>query len=61
MPIKLDLTEVYMLKQAVSNINIKATDAPIVAKTMEKLDKEFDRLQALEEKKQPTNGVTVAE
>lgn len=58
---KLELPEVYLLKTAVESINIKATDAPIVAKVLEKLDREFNRLQKLEEKKKPSNGVaTVA-
>lgn len=58
---KLELNEVYLLKTALEAATIKASDAPIVAKTIEKLDKEFTRLQKLEEKKQPSNGVaTVA-
>jgi len=58
---KLEINEVFFLKNALESVNIKASDAPVVAKTMEKLDKEFVRLQKLEEKKQPSNGVaTVA-
>lgn len=58
---KLEINEVFFLKNALESVNIKATDAPVVAKTIEKLDKEFVRLQKLEEKKQPSNGVaTVA-
>lgn len=58
---KLEITEVYLLKGALEAATIKAADAPVVAKTIEKLDKEFARLQKLEEKKQPSNGVaTVA-
>jgi hypothetical protein len=47
---KLEINEVYFLKQAVEQVNIKASDAPSVAKTIEKLDKEFVRLQKLQEK-----------
>ncbi len=58
---KLEINEVFFLKNALESVNIKASDAPVVAKTIEKLDKEFSRLQKLEEKKQPSNGVaTVA-
>ena len=58
---KLELTEVYLLKGALEASTIKASDAPLVAKTIEKLNKEFTRLQKLEEKKQTSNGVaTVA-
>lgn len=58
---KLEINEVYFIKNALESVNIKAVDAPVVAKTMEKLDKEFVRLQKLEDKKQPSNGVaTVA-
>ena len=54
---KLEINEVFFLKNALESVNIKASDAPVVAKTIEKLDKEFSRLQKLEEKKQPSNGV----
>jgi histidyl-tRNA synthetase len=57
---KLDITEIHFLKSALEAINIKAADAPTVARTIEKLDKEFVRLQKLEEKKQPSNGVMEA-
>ncbi len=57
---KLEIKEVYFLKQAVEQTTVKATDAAFVAKTIEKLDKEFVRLQKLEEKKQPSNGVMEA-
>ena len=58
---KLEINEVFFIKSALESVNIKASDAPVVAKTMEKLDKEFVRLQKLEEKKNPSNGVaTVA-
>lgn len=48
---KLDLTEVYFLSQVTKSANIKATDAHVVSDLMVKLDKEFVRLQKLEEKK----------
>jgi hypothetical protein len=48
---KLDLTEVYFLQQASENVSVKAKDAKVVADLMEKLKKEFDRLQKIEEKK----------
>lgn len=47
---KLDLTEVYFLSQVTKSANIKATDAHVVSGLMSKLDKEFTRLQKLEEK-----------
>lgn len=49
---KLDINEVFFLKQSVEQVTIKASDAPVVAKTIEKLDRELQRLQKLEEKKQ---------
>jgi len=49
---KLDITEVYFLTQVTQNASIKASDATIVSDLMKKLDKEFARLQKLEEKKQ---------
>lgn len=49
---KLDITEVYFLSQVSKAANIKATDAATVANLLVKLDKEFSRLQKLEEKKQ---------
>jgi len=48
---KLDVTEVYFLAEVVKAANIKAVDAPTVAALMAKLDKEFTRLQKLEDKK----------
>lgn len=49
---KLDITEVYFLSQVSKAANIKATDAATVANLLAKLDKEFARLQKLEEKKE---------
>ena len=48
---KVDIAEVYFMKEALKTVSIKATDAPAVAALISKLDKEFDRLQKLEEKK----------
>ena len=49
---KLEISEVYFIQQAVTQVNIKASDAPVVAALIGKLDKEFTRLQKLEDKKQ---------
>jgi len=57
---KLDIQEIHILKQSIANITIKASDAPAVAIVIEKLDKEFNRLQKLEEKKQPAEAMEVA-
>jgi len=48
---KLDINEIYFLKQASESVNIKVTDAKFATVLMEKLDKEFERLQKAEEKK----------
>lgn len=48
---KLDLTEIYFLQQASENVSVKAKDAKTVANLLDKLNKEFDRLQKLEDKK----------
>lgn len=49
---KLDITEVYLVKQSVENQQIKASDARTVSALLDKLDKEFVRLQKIEEKNQ---------
>jgi len=56
---KLEIKEVYFLRQAIEQVTIKASDAGVVAKTIDKLNREFSRLQKLEEKKQvgPTTQV----
>lgn len=54
---KVDISEVFFMKEALKTVNIKATDAPAVAALISKLDKEFDRLQKLEEKKQEADVV----
>jgi hypothetical protein len=48
---KLEINEVYFLSEVVKTANIKAADAPTVSNLMGKLDREFDRLQKLEDKK----------
>ena len=47
---KLDITEAYFLSEVTKQASIKASDAPLVAALMDKLDKEFVRLQKLQEK-----------
>jgi|TARA_Y100000114_G_C11721836_1_gene308918 hypothetical protein len=48
---KVDIQEVFFIKEAMKSVSIKASDAPGVSKLIEKLDKEFVRLQKLEESK----------
>jgi len=57
---KFEIQEVYFVKQAIEQVSVKASDAPFVTRVIEKLDKEFVRLQKLEEKKQPSKGVMEA-
>jgi hypothetical protein len=47
---KLDIQEVFFLKQCAEAATIKGSDAPIVAKTIEKIEKEFARLESLQQK-----------
>ena len=49
---KLDIQEIYFIKQAVDATTIKATDAGMVHSLQVKVDKEFERLRKIEEKKQ---------
>jgi histidyl-tRNA synthetase len=49
---KFEINEVFFLKNAAEATNIKASDAHTVSALLTKLDKEFMRLQKLEEKKQ---------
>lgn len=44
------LQEVHFLRQSTEAVNIKASDAPLVAGLITKLDKEFERLAAKAEK-----------
>lgn len=48
---KLNITEVHFIQQAVNSVSIKASDASFVSTLVTKLEKEFDRLQKAEEKK----------
>lgn len=54
---KVEISEVFFMKEALKTVNIKATDAPAVATLISKLDKEFVRLQKLEDKKQEAEVV----
>ena len=49
---KLELSEVHFLRQAVDNVTIQGKDATGVAVIIDKLSKEFIRLQKAEDKKQ---------
>lgn len=49
---KLDLTEIYFLQQAAENVTMKAKDAKVVSNLIDKLTKEFERLQKVEGKKE---------
>lgn len=57
---KLDIQEIHILQQAIATITIKASDAPAVAVVIDKLNKEYERLQKLELKKQPAEAMEVA-
>lgn len=48
---KLDITEVQILNQAVSNATIKGSDAKSIYLLIEKLEKEFERLFKAQESK----------
>jgi hypothetical protein len=48
---KLDIGEVFFIKESMKTVTIKAIDSPMVAKLITKIDKEFDRLKKLEETK----------
>jgi|TARA_R110002050_G_scaffold201017_1_gene336137 hypothetical protein len=47
---KLEINEVYVAKTAIEAISIKGSDARAVADLLDKLDKEFDKLQKAQEK-----------
>lgn len=57
---KLTFDEIVFVKTAVAAVSIKASDAPLVAKVIEKMDRESDRLYKLQVKTQPSNGVMEA-
>jgi uncharacterized small protein (DUF1192 family) len=48
----LEIQEVYLLQKALEAATIKAIDAPVVATTMAKLQKEYERLEAKQPKKE---------
>ena len=48
---KLEINEVQILNQAISNSTIKGSDAKTVSVIINKLEKEFERLYKLQEKK----------
>lgn len=48
---KLGINEVSFIHQAVMSVSIKGSDAVQVAGLIEKIEKEFSRLQKLESKK----------
>lgn len=48
---KVELHEIHFLKESMKSIQIKASDAPSVGRLIEKMDKEFLRLQKIEESK----------
>ena len=54
---KLEIEEVAFVKSAFDNVTIKASDAPGVAKIIDKLDREFVRLQKLQEAKDPNKWI----
>ena len=47
---KLEINEVQILNQAISNSTIKGSDAKTVSVIINKLEKEFERLYKLQEK-----------
>jgi len=47
---KFEIEEVAFLKNAIANVQIKVSDAPAVAAVVNKIDREFSRLQKLQEK-----------
>ncbi len=55
---KLELTEVFFIKQAIEQVTIKSTDAHVVSKVMEKVDREFSRLKKLDDKTKVASEVT---
>jgi len=45
---KFTINEISFLKNSVEAVTIKSVDAPAVAKVIEKVTKEFERLQSME-------------
>jgi hypothetical protein len=50
---KLEINEVYFLHEVAKSASIKASDAHTVVKLLDKLEKEFGRLQSIQDKKEP--------
>ena len=48
---KMDINEIHFVKEALNGCTIKIKDATFASTVLQKLDKEFDRLQVLESKK----------
>ena len=46
---KFNINEVYVIKTGVENISVKGSDARMVADLLDKLDKEFSKLQKNED------------
>jgi len=57
---KLELSELYLVKTSVENQTIKASDSHTVSALLGKIGKEFERVQKLEQKKQPSGSVMEA-
>jgi hypothetical protein len=57
---KLELNELYIVKTSIENQTIKAADAMVVSDLLLKINKEFERLQKIEQKKQPAEAMEVA-
>jgi len=49
---KLEINEVYFLHEVAKQASIKASDAQTVADLLTKLEKEFARLQSIQEKEE---------
>ncbi len=48
---KMDINEIHFVKSALNGCSIKISDAKFASDVIDKLDKEFQRLQAIEAKK----------
>jgi hypothetical protein len=57
---KLELNELYLVKTSVENQTIKASDSHTISALLDKVAREFERVQKLEQKKQPSGSVMEA-
>jgi len=57
---KLELEEIFFLKNAAESVSVKGKDAGIVHGALNKLEKEFDRLQKLQSKREAASADAVA-